>query len=118
MADVNGKKVPVFTINEIDGAKVYVLNTRTFSQADYDAVGEVLLPPRQLGLMELPDTAVNTIREAFTLPFGYKMEAPVRVTLQPLGSAQFVIQNYTPANCTVRLSAPFAARGKSATSSR
>lgn len=112
MADAGGKKVPFFTVNETDGAKVYVLNTRTFSQADYDAVGEVLLPPRQLGLMELPEGAVNTIREAFTLPLGYKMEAPVRVTLQPLGTAQFVIQNCTPANCTVRLSAPFASKGK------
>ncbi|MCC6795613.1 MAG: hypothetical protein IT366_10885 [Candidatus Hydrogenedentes bacterium] len=112
MADVGGKKVPFFTVNETDGAKVYVLNTRTFSQADYDAVGEVLLPPRQLGLMELPEAAVNTIREAFTLPLGYKMEAPVRVTLQPLGPSQFVIQNYTSANCAVRLSASFAAKGK------
>ncbi|MCC6153650.1 MAG: hypothetical protein IT367_07815 [Candidatus Hydrogenedentes bacterium] len=112
MADVSGKKIPFFTVNEIEGAKVYVLNTRTFSQADYDAVGEVLLPPRQLGLLELPEGAVNVIREAFTLPLGYKMEAPVRVTLQPLGPAQFVIQNYTPANCNVRLSATFASKGK------
>ena len=111
MADAGGKKVPFFTVNEEGGAKIYVLNTRTFSQADYEAVGEVLLPPRQLGLMELPDAAANTIREAFTLPLGYKMEAPVRVTLQPLGPSQFVIQNYTPRKQTVRLSAPYGAKG-------
>jgi hypothetical protein len=61
--------------------------------------------------MELPEAAVNTIREAFTIPLGYKMEAPVRVTLQPLGPAQFVIQNYTPGKQTVRLSAPYGATG-------
>lgn len=111
MADTGGRQVPFFTVNEIDGAKIYVLNTRTFSQADYDAVGEVLLPPRPLGLMELPDAAVNTIREAFTVPLGYKLEAPVRVTLQPLGSDQFVIQNYTPRDVAVRLSTPYASKG-------
>lgn len=112
MADAGGKQVPFFTFNEYGGAKIYVLNTRTFSQEDYVAVGEVLLPPRQLGLMELPEAAVNVVREAFTGPFGYKMEAPVRVSLQPLGTAQFVIQNYTSGNATVRFSAPYHTEGK------
>lgn len=111
MADVGGKKVPFFTVNETGGAKIYVLNTRTFSQADYDAVGEVLLPPRPLGILELPQAAVDKIREAFTTPLGYKMEAPARVTLQPLGATQFVIQNYTAKNASVRFSAPYGSSG-------
>ncbi|HRK35157.1 MAG TPA: hypothetical protein PLJ47_11235, partial [Candidatus Hydrogenedentes bacterium] len=93
----------------VNGASVCVLNTRTFSQADYDAVGEVLLPPRQLGLIALPQAAVEVIRDAFTQPLGYTMNAPARVTLQPLGSAGYVIQNYNDRRVTVTLSAPYGA---------
>jgi len=109
MADVGGKKIPFFTQHMVNGASVCVLNTRTFSQADYDAVGEVLLPPRQLGLIALPQAAVEVIRDAFTQPLGYTMNAPARVTLQPLGSAGYVIQNYNDRRVTVTLSAPYGA---------
>lgn len=108
-ADMNGKKVPFFTRHQVDGASIYVLNTRTFSQADYDAVGEVLLPPRPLGIVELPQAAVEVVRDAFTVPLGYRLKAPARITLQPLGTGQYVIQNYTETEQSVRLSARFGA---------
>ncbi|MDZ4858314.1 MAG: hypothetical protein SGI88_04970 [Candidatus Hydrogenedentes bacterium] len=112
MANVGDKRVPFFTQHTVDGASIYVLNTRTFSQADYDAAGEVLLPPRRLGLIALPQAAVEVIRDAFTRPLGYTMDAPARVTLQPLGAAGYMIQNYNDRSVTVRLSAPYGGEGR------
>jgi hypothetical protein len=73
---------------------IFILNSHTFSQADFDEVGEVLLCPRPLGLLEIPQTWANTLRDAFLAPFGYDFNAPARVTLQPYGNAGLVIHNY------------------------
>ncbi len=73
---------------------IFTLNTHTFSQADFDKVGEVLLCPRPLGLLEIPQTWANTLRDAFIAPFGFDFNAPVRVTLQPYGDSGWVIHNY------------------------
>ena len=42
-ARIDGRDVPFLTRRRRDAATLYVLNTHTFSQADFDAVGEVLL---------------------------------------------------------------------------
>ena len=86
--------VPFLTVNTTNGAKIYTLNTHTFDQKDFDAVGEVLLCPRQLGLLELPESWANTIRAAFNEPLGLDLTAPTRVSLQPLGTNGWFIHNY------------------------
>jgi hypothetical protein len=73
---------------------IFILNSHTFSQADFDAVGEVLLCPRPLGLLEIPQTWANTLRDVFLAAFGYDFNAPARVTLQPYGDAGWLIHNY------------------------
>ncbi|MCO5235977.1 MAG: hypothetical protein M9933_06875 [Chitinophagaceae bacterium] len=71
-----------------------VINTHTFSQADFDAVGEVLLCPRQIGLIELPRNWINTIRSVFSDDDIPVMDAPSRITFQKLGDGSYVVHNY------------------------
>lgn len=85
---------PFLTVNVIQDVRVWVLNSHTYSQADFDAVGEVLLPPTPLGLLEIPDACVAALREAFRGSGDVVMRGPTRVTLQPLKGAGWLIQNY------------------------
>jgi hypothetical protein len=66
-------------------------------------VGEVLLPPKLLGLLEIPRTWANEIRDAFTLPFGYSVDAPPRVTVQPLGEAGTFVVNYNESEVSITI---------------
>ena len=94
-----GKTIPLFTQKD----NIYVLNTHTFSQADFDAVGEVLLCPRPLGLLEIQQDWVETIRSAFNQKLNLEMKAPTRVSLQPLSKAGWVVQNYNRENKAITL---------------
>lgn len=85
-----GKSIPLLTQKD----NVFVLNTHTFSQADFDAVGEVLLCPRPLGLLEIPQDWANTLRKAFNEMLNINLDAPTRIVLQPLGNAGWVLHNY------------------------
>ena len=73
---------------------ITIINTHTFSQADFDAVGEVLLCPRQIGLLELPKSWVNQIRSTFNAEESLIADAPSRVTFQQLADGSFVVHNY------------------------
>ena len=70
------------------------MNTHTFSGEDFDEVGEVLLCPARLGLLEVPPTWANTIRNAFQQENRPVLDAPVRVTFQYLADGSFVLHNY------------------------
>ena len=100
---VQGRKVPVLLENENDGRRVAVFNTHTYSQADFDAVGEVLLPPRPLGLIEIPNQWAMELRRAFGHAPGIELQAPPRVTLQPLQGAGWFIQNYNNEPAAVQI---------------
>ncbi|MEN8229420.1 MAG: hypothetical protein ABFS38_14775 [Bacteroidota bacterium] len=86
----NSDQIPFLVARE----NIFTLNTHTFSQADFDAVGEVLLCPRPLGLLEIPHSWTNTLRSSFITPLGLEFNAPARVTLQPYGNSGWVIHNY------------------------
>jgi hypothetical protein len=96
-------RIPFLTRHQTGTAYLYVLNTHTYSQEDFDAVGEVLLSPRDLGLLYLPAIWADTIRAAFGGSPGLTMAAPTRVTLQPLGDSGWVIQNYNEVPAKIRL---------------
>jgi hypothetical protein len=85
----NGGRIPYLTASP--DKNLYVLNSHTFSQADFDAVGEVLLCPGKLGLMEIPDEWAHTIRAVFNEPLGIGFKAPVRVTFQPFGENEIMV---------------------------
>lgn len=82
---------------------VYVINTHTFSQKDFDAVGEVLLCPRQIGLPELPKPWMNTIRSVFHSREEPVLDAPSRVSMQQLADQSLVIHNYNQETTTINL---------------
>ncbi len=111
-AAVSGKAVPFLTRNTFHGTPVFVLNTHTYSQEDFDAVGEVLLAPRPLGLLEVPKAWANAIRDLFTAPLGLLLDAPTRVTLQPMGEAGWFIHNYNEEPSHVVLSLDSELTGK------
>jgi len=96
---VEGEETPFFTRTD----EAFVLRAFTFTQEDYDAVGEVLLPPKMLGLLEIPRAWANEIRDAFTLPFGYSVDAPPRVTVQPLGEKGTFVVNYNEHEVSVTI---------------
>ena len=83
-----------------------IVNTHTFSQADFDAVGEVLLCPRQIGLLELPKTWLTLIRSCFNTESGPVVNAPSRVTFQQLSNDSFVVHNYNQEKTLVEISVP------------
>ena len=85
---------------------ITVINTHTFSQKDFDDVGEVLLSPRQLGLLELPKTWINTIRSAFQSKSEPVLDAPSRVSMQQLSDHSLVIHNYNQENTTLCIQLP------------
>ena len=90
----------------VQNKNLYVLNTYTFSQQDFDAVGEVLLCPRQIGLLELPRHWMDTIRSAFYTKGEAVLDAPSRVSMQQLADHSFVIQNYNQETTSVDLQIP------------
>jgi hypothetical protein len=94
-------KIPYLTRNKENN--LFVLNAHTFSQADFDAVGEVLLCPKPLGMLKLPAQWANKIREVFNAPLHLHMDAPVKVSLQTLGNGDIVIHNYNDEEIEARL---------------
>ncbi len=89
----NGK-IPFFIRSYKDGGMIYTINTHTFSQKDFDKVGEVLLCPKPLGLLEIPESWANKIRKAFTMNLYFQLDAPTRIVIQPLGNSGWVFHNY------------------------
>ncbi|MFH1718727.1 MAG: hypothetical protein ABIF19_15335 [Planctomycetota bacterium] len=88
------KQLALLTVNETPRGHVALLNTHTYSQADFDAVGEVLLCPRSLGLLEINGPALSTLRETFG---SSAFDGPGCVTFHPFGSSggrSCVIQNF------------------------
>jgi len=92
-----GKKLALLIVNPTSHGSVALLNTHTYSQVDFDAVGEVLLCPRPLGLLELEGSALQTLRQAFNnhalgIP---TIDGPGCVTFHPFNSSEScVIQNF------------------------
>jgi hypothetical protein len=99
------KQLALLTVSKTPRGRIALLNTHTYSQADFDAVGEVLLCPRPLGLLEINGPALSALREAFG---GTTFEGPSCVTYHPFGSAgsgSCVIQNFNDkaVNVTVNI---------------
>ena len=90
----------------VQNKNLFVVNTHTFSQQDFDAVGEVLLCPRQIGLLELPRSWMNTIREAFSTKDEPVLDAISRVSMQQLGDHSFVLHNYNQEATVINLKLP------------
>ncbi|MEK7996889.1 MAG: hypothetical protein AAB403_24055, partial [Planctomycetota bacterium] len=95
------KQLALLIASETPSGRIALFNTHTYSQADFDAVGEVLLCPRPLGLLDMQGPALSALREAFgngaTSLEGSGIPAfdgPSCVTFHPFGSQSCVIQNF------------------------
>ena len=103
-ASVSGSPLPYLISQQSGDDQIFVFNCESHSPEDFRAVNEYLLSPRDVGMMHLPDTWVNTLRAAFSGHWGEAFTAPVRVTFQPLkDNAAWVIQNYRNEPAQVRL---------------
>jgi len=101
-----GKKVALLVSRRTSQGRVVLLNTHTYNQADFDAVGEVLLCPRPLGLLEMQKPALSILREAFG---STAFDGPACVTYHPFdsfASGNCVIQNFNDEAVKVTLTIP------------
>jgi hypothetical protein len=105
MLQTAGRDAENFLVRN-QGGNVFVLNSHTFSQKDFDAVGESLLCPRQIGLTDLPESWVNTIRSSFNTDDEPFFGAPSRVTIQHLSDGGFFINNYNQESVTLNILLP------------
>lgn len=94
-AVVNGESVPLLTEFEKDYCRYLVLNLRGYGKADFEATGEYLLSPRELGVLDLPQPACDILRRSIAGVFVGDLSLPPRVTVHDLGPAGWVVKNYT-----------------------
>ena len=104
------RQVALLTITDTPNSGIALLNTHTYSQADFDAVGEVLLCPRPLGLLDMEGPSLSALRAVFDnraitennttilprLPFPI-FDGPSCVTFHPFypyTNGSCVIQNF------------------------
>ena len=105
---VDGKAVPFLTEYTADGRNYIVLNTYSYTEADFKKKNEWLLHPCPLGLLEVPDSWANTLRTALSgiqgdqYPDGTCLHAPTRVSFQPIDNGWF-IQNYNDTPTEIKL---------------
>ncbi|MCG2462005.1 hypothetical protein K8352_14695 [Flavobacteriaceae bacterium F89] len=91
-AKSGNRTIPFLTQNK--NGQIYVLNSHTFSDADFKAVGEVLLSPRPLGLLDLPAAWANVIRNVFNEQLQITLSGPTRITMQPMENGDIILHNY------------------------
>lgn len=80
-AVVDGTKVPWLTRQSVGRGQLVLLNVRTFSEADFGASGEWLLPPAELGLPRIPQALADTLRRLCLIPLGVDFQAPSEIGL-------------------------------------
>ena len=93
-AATDSETIPFMIKSGEEGVNIYTLNTHTFSQEDFDKVGEVLLCPKPLGLLEIPESWSSIIRKSITSGLGFQLDAPTRIVIQPFGDSGWLFHNY------------------------
>jgi hypothetical protein len=81
-----GKTLLLLRTVSTPGGNISLLNTHTYSQADFDTVGEVLLCPRPLGLLSLEGPPLAALRKAFRGTTGPVFDGPSGVTFHPFSA--------------------------------
>jgi hypothetical protein len=115
-----GKKLVLFSVNETPGGRIALLNTHTYNQADFDAVGEVLLCPRPLGLLDMESSTLSAFRAIFgnrvitednkaIIPKSLipVLDGPGCVTIHPFDDGNCVVQNFNDKEVRVTLTIQF-----------
>ena len=102
-----GKQLVLLSVNETPSGRIALLNTHTYNQADFDAVGEVLLCPRPMGLLDMEGSALSAFRAIFgnrmitennntisPKPLLPVLDGPACVTIHPFDEGNCVVQNF------------------------
>ena len=102
-----GKQLVLLSVNETSHGRIALLNTHTYNQADFDAVGEVLLCPRPMGLLDMEGSALSAFRAVFgnrmltennktimPKPLIPVLDGPACVTIHPFDDENCVVQNF------------------------
>lgn len=120
LCTAGGKQLVLLSVNETPSGRIALLNTHTYNQADFDAVGEVLLCPRPLGLLDMEGSALLAFRAIFDnrvitendksimpKPMIPVLNGPGCVTIHPFGDGNCVVQNFNdeevPVAVTVKI---------------
>ena len=107
----DGKKLVLLRTVAKPEKRLSLLNTHTYSQADFDAVGEVLLCPRPLGLLSIGGGALSALRAVFRGADAPIFAGPAGVTYHPFadaGQGGCVVQNFNDADADVTITVPLA----------
>ena len=97
-------EIPLFTDRKTrEGGRAMVLNLSTFSQADFDAIGERFLAPAPVSFLDLPREAINRIRLTIAHRQPIFQDAPTKVSVYVLGDDVVVVENFRDEEITVRL---------------
>ena len=99
-----GKTLLLLRTVSTPSGSISLLNTHTYNQADFDAVGEVLLCPRPLGLLSLDGPPLAALRKAFRGATSPIFDSPSGVTFHPFsatGDAGFMVQNFNAQEASV-----------------
>jgi len=111
ICSADGKELTLLRTVAKVAKRVSLLNTHTYSQADFDAVGEVLLCPRPLGLLSMQGTALSALRAAFRSAETPIFAGPAGVTYHPFadaGQVGCVVQNFNDADADVTITVSLA----------
>jgi len=120
LCTAGGKQLVLLSVNQTPGGRIALLNTHTYNQADFDAVGEVLLCPRPLGLLDMEGSALSAFRAIFgnrvireddktvmPKPLIPVLDAPGCVTIHPFDDGNCVVQNFNDKEVRVTLTVQF-----------
>lgn len=108
---VDGQDMLFLRTKDAEKGRISLLNTHTYSQADFDAVGEVLLCPKPLDLLSMQGDPLARLREVFNGGFpeaaaprlaegqarAVIAHGPSCITFHPFSATSddgFVIQNF------------------------
>lgn len=120
VCEVDGKDMLFLRTRDAGKGRISLLNTHTYSQSDFDAVGEVLLCPRALDLLSMGEDTLAPLRVVFAGGFPSNVglllaEGRARailshgascVTFHPFstsGDTGFVIQNFNTVEARVHI---------------
>jgi hypothetical protein len=95
-AFVNGRPVPLLTARKVGRGRILVWNLFTFAN------GGRSLPPRELGLPEIPQPLADALRAEVMAPLGVRLESPTKVGFYMFGDAR-AFYNFRDEEVEVRL---------------
>jgi hypothetical protein len=85
---VDGKTVPFLSSHKQGRGRILTLNVRTFSEADFKAVGEWLLAPLPRGLPEIPSEVADALRKDLLEPLRLRLSGPTGIAWSVFDAGQ------------------------------